>query len=228
MNGEQILKERLSRNWEQVETASRLKVSQPYLSLIEAGKRPVTKSVARRAINLFDLPPTALPIENETEPANIKSPDYLVSQLANLGYGKFSHFKKKSKKINPAIILLSALKSDDLESRIVEALPWLVCKFPQMDWSQVIKSAKISDAQNRLGYILSLAYEKVRTETDKEKESFFKELLSDLEKSRLFCEDSFQRQNLTRSEKEWLKNNRPRNAKFWRVLSNLKAEHLAF
>ena len=228
MNGEQLLKERLSRNWEQFETAARLKVSQPYLSLIEAGKRPVTKSVARRAINLFNLPPTALPIENEIEPANINSPDYLVSQLANLGYGKFSHFKNKSKKINPAIILLSALKTDDLESRVVETLPWLVYKFPQMDWSRVIKSAKIFDAQNRLGFILSLAYESAKTDSDKEKQSFFKKLLSDLEKSRLFCEDSFQRQGLTDSEKEWLKKNRPPYAKFWRVLSNLTIEHLSF
>lgn len=191
MNGEQILKERLSRNWEQFKTAARLKVSQPYLSLIEAGKRPVTESVARRAINLFNLPPTSLPLKNEIESANIKSEDYLAAQIANLGYGKFSHLKKKLKKINPAVILISALKTDDLESRIVESLPWLVYKFPKMDWSQVIKSAKISNAQNRLGYILSLAYKRAKNEPDKEKKILFKELLSDLEKSKLFCEDHF-------------------------------------
>ena len=164
MNGEQILKERTSRNWEQLETAARLKVSQPYLSLIETGKRPETEILARRAIRLFKLPPTALPLQDVSELTTAKSEKLLASQLAGIGYPKFAHLKK-SKKVNPAIILVSALEVDDLESRIVEALPWLIYRFSDMDWSKVIKIVKISDSQNRLGFLSVLSMTKQRKRT---------------------------------------------------------------
>ena len=110
MNGEQILKERTSRNWEQLKTAARLKVSQPYLSLIETGKRPVTEILARRAIRLFKLPPTALPLRDVSQLTTSKSETLLASQLAGIGYPKFAHLTK-SKKVNPAIILSIGIKS---------------------------------------------------------------------------------------------------------------------
>ena len=226
MNGEQILKERVSRNWEQLETAARLKVSQPYLSLLEAGKRPVTEPVARRAVRLFRLPPTALPIGQETESAKMLSADRLAAHLANLGYDKFSHLKNRSKKINPAVILITALKADDLDARIVEALPWLIYHFPEMNWSRITKEAKLFDAQNRLGFLVSLAEEKAAQNKDEDKQNLFRELLQTLERSKLFREDTFQRNNISAAEKAWLKKNRPENAEYWRVLTNLAIEHL--
>ena len=54
------------------------------------------------------------------------------------------------------------------------------------------------------------------------------ELISDLEKSRLVREDSFRRNNLTETEKNWLKTNRTKDARFWKVLSNLSVENLDY
>lgn len=227
MNGEQLLKERISRNWEQSETAARLKVSQPYLSLIEAGKRPVTDKLALRAVRVFSLPPTALPVKYPPKTSQSKTEDLLASQIARLGYPKFSHLKR-ARKVNPAAVLMSALTQDDLESRIVEALPWLIFNFSDMDWSQVINSAKLGDAQNRLGFLVSLAYELAKRSEDENKDALFKELLLTLEKSKLVLDDSFRRNSLTETEKAWLKKNRPKEARHWRVLSNFSAEHLAF
>src|SRR5215213_4577610 len=178
MNGEQLLKERLSRDWEQAETAARLKVSQPYLSLLEAGKRRVTEKLARRAVRVFNLPPTALPVDHTPQPktSGTKTGNLLASQLAGLGYPKFSHLKKTGK-VNPAAVLIFALRESDLESRIVEALPWLIFNFADMDWSQIINSAKLDDAQNRLGFLLSLAYSIAKQVKDENKKVLFKELL---------------------------------------------------
>ena len=97
-----------------------------------------------------------------------------------------------------------------------------------MDWSKVIKTVKIADSQNRLGFLLSLVYDKAKKANDQDKRNLIKELLLSLEKSKLYKQDSFQRQKLTESEKTWLKKNRSKNARFWRVLSNLTAEHLTF
>jgi transcriptional regulator with XRE-family HTH domain len=225
MNGERLLKERLSRDWEQQETAIKLKVSQPYLSLIEAGKRPVTEKLAQRAMRVFNLPPTALPIKHSVEKSKTKAGDILASQLAGLGYPKFSHLKK-TKNVNPATVLMSALAEDELDSRIVEALPWLVFNYSDMDWARVINSAKLSDAQNRLGFLLSLAFDLAKRSKDENKTILFKELLSTLDSSRLVQNDSFRRKSLTDSEKAWLRKNRPKNARHWRVLSNLSSRHL--
>jgi transcriptional regulator with XRE-family HTH domain len=226
MNGERLLKERLSRRWEQQTAAAKLKVSQPYLSLLETGKRPVTKTLARRAVQVFDLPPTALPVETPAEKPRTKSDIFLAAQLASLGYPKFSHLKK-TKKLNPATILISALAEDELDSRTVEALPWLILNYSDLDWEQAIKSAKLNDAQNRLGFLLSLASDLTKQKKDEKKLFLFKKLLSSLEKSRLLLDDSFRRRSLTESEKKWLRKNRPANARRWRMLSNLSARHLA-
>jgi len=229
MNGEQLLKERLSRNWEQQDAAGKLKVSQPYLSLIEAGKRPVTEKLALRAVRVFNLPPTALPVKNHSKTSRSKTEDLLAFQLAGLGYPKFSHLKiKKSRKVNPASVLISVLQTNDLESRIVEALPWLIFNFREMDWSQVFNTAKLCDAQNRLGFLLSLSYKLSVKTNDKNKKDLFKQLLSTLEKSRLALNDSFQRESLTEAEKAWLKKNRSKDARRWRVLSNLSPDNLIY
>lgn len=227
MNGEQLLQERISRDWEQQDAAAKLNVSQPYLSLIEAGKRPVTPKLARRAIQIFKLPPTDLPLESQSKYSRTKPEILLTAQIAGLGYPKFSHLKK-TRKVNPAGVLMTALKTSDLDSRSLEALPWLIFNFSDMDWSQVIETAKLCDAQNRLGFLLSLAYKLSVKIKDKNKKDLFKQLLSTLEKSRLARNDSFRRESLTETEKAWLKKNRPRDARHWRVLSNLSADHLIY
>ena len=109
--------------------------------------------------------------------------------------------------------------------RLVEALPWLILNFPEMDWDLVIKTAKVSDAQNRLGFLIALAGEKAGKSNLPAKAQTFKDLLAKLEGSRLYGEDSFRRKTLTKTEASWLKKNRPPLAKHWRVLSDLTAEH---
>ncbi len=230
MNGERLLQERTSRNWEQSQTAAKLKVSQPYLSLLEAGRRPVTEKIARRAARVFDLPPTAeLPLKASLDLAGKKVGDLLASQVATLGYPKFSHLKKTGK-TNPAEVLITALKISDLDSRTVEALPWLVYNFAErINWSKIVRHAKLSDAQNRLGFLLSLARHAAKKNGDaKKKEVLLRELLATLEDARLLREDAFNRGSLTETEKVWLEKNRSDEARHWRVLSDLSVDRLNF
>lgn len=232
MNGEHLLNARLNKNWEQLEAAEKLKVSQPYLSLLEAGKRPVTEKIARRAVRIFNLPPTVLPLDTNSNAAKTKTKnaDFLDLQLAALGYPKFSYLKKnkKLKKLNPAIILITALQTNDLGSRTLEALPWLIFNFAEMNWEAVVKEAKLSDAQNKFGFLISLAYEKARQLNSENKKQIFKELLLKLEKSKLYKENSFKRNSLTKAEHNWLKKNRSKQARVWRVLTDLTIDNLVF
>ena len=203
-------------------------MSQPYLSLLETGKRPITKKIARRAVSVFKLPPSVLPFENSAEIAQTKTDENaLSSNIAALGYPKFSYLKK-SVKVNPALVLIAALKLDDLDGRIVETLPWLIFRFADMNWMAIFRHAKMHDAQNRLGLLLSLADHLAVRDDDFEKQKILKGLTSDLKKSCLVREDSFRRNSLTETEKNWLKTNRSKEARFWKVLSNLSVENLDY
>src|SRR5277367_4033667 len=128
MTGLQMVDGRMRLGWTQQVAARKLSVSQPYLSLLEAGTRRVTDELAERAAELYGALPTALPLA-EDGPAN---PQGLIEDLAALEYPGFSHVPARQKR-NPATVLLAALRQNDLDSRVVEALPWVVLRYPALD-----------------------------------------------------------------------------------------------
>ena len=88
---EQLKAGRLKAALTQVQAARRLGVSQPYLSQLEKGDRPITSELARSSATLYRLSATALPMPEsgpQQVPANA---DTLARQLAGLGYPGFAH-----------------------------------------------------------------------------------------------------------------------------------------
>jgi transcriptional regulator with XRE-family HTH domain len=228
MIGEQLLQARQNRKWEQSEAAKKLGISQPYLSLLETGKRTVTKALAKRAVKLYKLPPTALPIEPLPEELQSPQEGNLASQIAALGYSKLAYVKGKSARKNPAEVLLTALSAEDLESRLVEALPWLAAKYADLDWKETIKIAKINDLQNRLGFVVNVARRLTERLGNTEKANALRRAEEMLAFSRLYREDTLCRASMTEAERKWLKANRSAEAKFWRLLTDLSPEHLDY
>ncbi len=130
------------------------RISQAYLALLEGGHRPVTAKLASgsRSCTALARPPCRLDSER-VDPRNSAS---LAAQLAALGYPGFRHLARRHKK-NPAAVLLAAILAEDIEVRVIEALPWLVAEYSDLDWEWVIREAKLRDAQNRLGFLVTLA-----------------------------------------------------------------------
>ena len=226
MTGEDLKLGRERKHWTQGEAASRLRVSQPYLSLLEKGLRPVPEHLARKATTAFKLPATSLPLKKSLESVPARSGNALAVDLASLGYPGFSFLKPRVKK-NPAEVLLSALSAKHLEGRLVEALPWILLKYPDLDWQSLVSAAKLRDLQNRLGFVTNLA----RRIAEKRGENSTAQLLrkheENLEWSRLFLEDTLCNDSLTQAERRWLVKNRPVEARYWRVLSDLSPDHLS-
>jgi transcriptional regulator with XRE-family HTH domain len=227
MTGNDLKLGREQKGWTQEEAASRLNVSQPYLSLMEKGLRPVPEKLAHKAATAFGLSATTLPVETSWESVQPKDANTLATDLASLGYPGFAYLKSKRKK-NPGEVLLSALSTNCLGSRVAEALPWLLLRYPDLDWDSLVSAAKVRDLQNKLGLVTSVA----RRVAEKHGESDRAELLRKqervLERSRLFLEDTLCNDSLTQTEKRWLETNRPDEAKFWRVLTDLSPEHLSY
>jgi hypothetical protein len=126
---------------------------------------------------------------------------------------------------SPAAVLLSALRSDRLEPRSAEALPWLVATFPDLDWDWLVPRVKTQDLQNKLGFVVTLARQLAEL-TNAPAVGVLREQEDALARSRLVREDVFGRTTLTEAEKRWLRAHRPPEASHWNVLSSLTAKHL--
>ena len=147
MTHEQFKAGRLKAGFTQVQAAARLGLSQPYLSQLEKGERPVTAELARSAAALYRLPATALPVSEIAPQGATANPDQLARQLAGLGYPGFAHLRPQ--KANPANVILEALLLKDLEVRLAEALPWVLLTYPDLNWPWLVGHAKLQDVQNR-------------------------------------------------------------------------------
>jgi transcriptional regulator with XRE-family HTH domain len=210
----------------QMQAAEELGVSQPYLSQLERGQRPITAELARSAATLYRLPATALPVIESDAQRFPEDPEPIARQLAGLGYPGFAHLR--GRKINPAAVLLEALMQEDLKVRLTEALPWLVLTYPDMDWPWLIREAKLRDAQNRLGFVVAIAGEIAATRPRfRPALERLSAALKELERARLAREDTLCRESMPAAERDRLATTRCALAHHWNLLTDLTAERLS-
>ncbi len=209
--------------------AGRLGVTQAYLSLLEGGKRRVPDRVKRFVVSLFSLPPTCLPLSapRALDPA---AADAKIEQgLARLGYPGLAYRRKPGELRNPVELLLVGLSAEDLDPRLVEALPWLLLKFAGFSTEEIVARAKSMDIQNRLGFTVSLARRVAeRNLMYRDREDELRRLEQALERSRLAREDTFGPGNMSERMRKWIRKNRSPEAEHWNLLTDLKLEHLPY
>ncbi len=207
----------------QVEAAARLKLSQPYLSQLERSRRRVTPKLARRAARLYGLSPTILPLAEEVRET---STDRLARRLSGLGYPGYQHLRSEGS-VNPAEVLLEALSAPQFNTRICRALPWVIARYPELEWNWLISQAKQRNAQNRLGFLVSVALEMATRERASARSlATLREALGELEMARLVAETTLGRQRMPAAERKWLRSNRPPSAAHWNILTSLTAEEV--
>ena len=185
----------------QVEAASLLGVSQPYLSLLEKGARPLTAALRGRMNTIPHIRATP--------------DDKFRRQLGALGYPGFAHLAASRLRMEPDALLLSVLAKPDADSRVVEALPWLVRQYArQMDLPWLVRQAKLDNLQNRLGFLLQAA--RVKTPD-------VQSAIRELDRARLLREATLGWDTMPAVTREWIRVNRTPLAEHWNVLTMLKA-----
>jgi len=127
---------------------------------------------------------------------------------------------------NPGETLLRVLVSDKPEARSVEGLTWLLLRFQNLDWKWMVNQAKVNDAQNRLGYVVTLARELANRKGDPLVANTLRHWEETLEKSKLAREDAFGGSTLTEAERRWLRQHKSPEAAKWNMLASTAAEHL--
>ena len=228
MRSRDLKAERLKRGWGQVEAARRLGVSQPYLAMLEKGRRRVTPDLQRKATQAYGLSPVKLPLPDDFTPSKRVSARLLTEYLSRLGYPGFLYVRPHVQTRNPEEVLLTALAQENLEARVAEALPWLLTRYWQTDFNWLVRESKKSDLQNRLGFVASLARRLSEREADTERTRSLRDLEATLDRSRLVREDFFPRPPRNDTERQWLVENRPDEARHWNLLSDLRPEHLQY
>ena len=155
----------------------------------------------------------------------------MADALGALGYpGLMNLFTEMEAEYNhdPAVVLTAALTCDNLDDRVIEALPWLVLRFPNLDWAWVVRESRSRKTQNRLGFVVTTAL-RVGASCYGNEELLMK--LSAIEESlfeiRLEKEDTLCRR-LAAAEREWLREARPAEARQWNLLTDLNPGDLAY
>lgn len=225
MTGEDLKTARRASSLTQADAAKKLGVTQAYLSMVERGVRIVSSQLASKSVRVFDVPTTALPLK-EYLPRK-QSANQFKMQLGALGYPGFAYLRPRAK-LNPAELLMGALDMEDLDSRVVEALPWVPLAYPQLDWDWLTLNAKVHDRQNRLGYVLDLAEQSASRQGASDRAVKLAQQLKSLERSRLAAEDTLCKESMTQTERSWLRTHRPTSAVHWNLLSDLKVEQLPY
>lgn len=188
----------------QVEAALQLGISQTYLSLVEKGARPVTRSLRDRLDAVRTSPGARESVD-----------DWLRAQLSALGYPGFAHVDRARPRTAPAVLLLRALGEPTVDTRVADALPWLVKEYGErMDWRWLVQQAKLRDLQNRLGFLVQLVSGKDKS---------MSEVLKNLEKARLIAEATFCRDSMPAAMRELVRARRSPEAAYWNVVSLMRA-----
>jgi hypothetical protein len=129
------------------------------------------------------------------------------------------------------MVLLAALAEERLESRLFEALPWLLLIYSDMDRDYLLEMARRKNLSNRLGFVVALAKAACRSkgETGGQVDRNLDLLEKELQTSRLDREDElFGQTSASPKELDWLRRNRSAEAKYWHLLTDWKAEHLQY
>lgn len=207
---------RLKRGYNQSNAAARAGVTQAYFSMLENGRRTPSSELARRLMRLYGLSSNVLPV---SDPPGTLSADFWASELGSLGYPGFAHLTGR-KRMNPASFLLSALAQSNLEARVTEALPWLVFRYPDMNFDWLVPRARMTNLQNRLGFTVTLARLASRRENLEPLECLLTE--SKLEKQDSFCKE------LSAPERRWLEEHSSPEARQWNLLSDMSPDALRY
>jgi hypothetical protein len=191
--------------------------------MVERGARPVSSELASRALDVFVVSATALPLGKYQHASHDEL--YFKKSLGLLGYSGFAYLGG-SAKTNPAELLMEALDSENLDSRVTEALPWIPVAYPKMDWNWLALNAKVCNRQNRLAFVVALASQVAEKKGDADLAKTLSERVGTLERSRLAEEDTLCKESMTQVERKWVRRHRTPAAEHWNLLTDLSAEQL--
>ena len=169
------------------------------------------------------MSPLSLPLPSAGQRMQPMDPDEIAAALGALRYEGFVHLARPAALVNPAELLIRALAHDNLDVRLVEALPWLIGRYPSLEWDWLVGQAVSMRLQNRLGYLVELA---VALPTKGGELTTLREVLDRLNRLRLPTEGTLCRDSMPDAERNWVRGHRSASAVHWNLLTTLTVDSL--
>lgn len=225
----------------QGELARRLDVTQAYISQVEAGLRPITRTLAEKLGALPDLPPPVLPpalAAFDGQDAN------LAADLGALGYPPFAGGPPRRAR-NPAAVILAILSPAQVAPNVMNAVPWVLLSYPDLDRAWLVDEVRRRNLQNRLGFLTDLALDLARARAAREERELgsaradddgtaardvlhaLDALRAGLEESRLANAGTLARV-LTATERQFFEEHRGAAARHWNLYTGLTVAQLPY
>lgn len=151
----------------------------------------------------------------------------LAEGLSGLGYPGFSYLHAPERR-DPTDVLLAALIEQNLETRLAEALPWLVLHHSELRWQWLTREATVCGVQNQLGFVVSLARQVAERDGTDALAARLRSVEHELETARVPNEGTLCRASMTNAERQWLRLHRSVEAQRWNLLTDLVAEQLPY
>jgi hypothetical protein len=166
-------------------------------------------------------------ISDEARPSarERSSDNQLAADLGALGYPGFRYLSGEPR--DPAEVLLDALDRDNLDARVVEALPWLPVRYPQMNWPCLVAQVKLCNRQNRLGFIVNLSARVAVLRAQRSIARSLYQVVAELRKARLAKDDTLCQAWWPPSQRRYAHEKRSRVAAYWNIDTRLTEKDLA-
>jgi len=222
----------------QADAARGVGVQQPFVCAVEKGFRPVTPRLKNWLYSVCPeaLTATSAPVAASSEHVHphgdnpgkaTPSCELLKEHLGNLGYPGFAYLAPTPRKVDPLAVLLDALGTEDLDQRVVEALPWVLARQRNLDWKKLTDEVRLRNLQNRLGFLLEVTVQAAKKLHFSDAAVELEPWLNWLREARLYKEDTLCKKSLTQVERRRLHRSRPKAARFWRLLTDMNAKEVA-
>jgi hypothetical protein len=196
-------------------------VTQAYVSQLESGARPISRSLAAKLASLPDLSQLPATVFPEDSPELEAADRDFAADLAALGYPGFAAHDGHAPR-NPAALVVEILRRDHVAPAVTAAIPWVLLRFPQINIEWLVAQARLNNLQNRLGFLTELALAVTRTPPE-----HLLSLRAQLEESRLAKDDTLSRV-LTATERQFFAEHRSDLARHWNLLTGLTKETLPY
>jgi hypothetical protein len=86
----------------------------------------------------------------------MRTDDRIKASLGGLGYPGFRYLAPTPVEDNPREVLFEALRADDMDQRVIDALPWVLAHRNDLDLCALTDQVRSAGVQNRLGFLIEI------------------------------------------------------------------------
>jgi hypothetical protein len=148
----------------------------------------------------------------------------MKANLGGLGYPGFGYLASTFLEADPREVLFEALRADDMDQRVIDALPWVLAHRNDLDLRALTDQVRSAGLQNRLGFLIEITASAAKRMRYSEVTERLEPWLPVLREMRHADEDTLAKASMTEVERRRLRRSRSKAARYWRLLTDINTK----